>query len=48
MAKFIEVRNIEGYKILINVDNIHKLTVWVKLAFCLIMIWYEQNLNTRR
>lgn len=22
MAKFIEVRNIEGYKILINVDNI--------------------------
>lgn len=25
MAKFIEVRNIEGYKILINVDNIQSI-----------------------
>ena len=41
MARFIEVRNIEGYKILINVETYNqydKLTVWVKLAFCLIMI----------
>lgn len=25
MARFIEVRNIEGYKILINVDNIQSI-----------------------
>lgn len=25
MAKFIEVRNIEGYKVLINVDNIQSI-----------------------